>query len=238
MVCLSWLSDIVPNCRVLKVGCGKPGTGAGRWFESPDDAMALLTELLTESRSDSERECWGTESWICSTNRAFDPHEHGGESRKTRKRLGGGRGGLVESARGGARDASLLHLAHVRPCSLVKSRSALLSRVRFESIFDTSQPSHYRPLAEMCVVRGSASWSCLLAHRPPGLKEEDSSPTRNAYKVRSFQVAIAAIHGHDKPIRSGQEAIKVRPCIVPSLDPSGHTTPFSYAVSASALPTE
>ena len=28
-----------------------------------------------------------------------------------------------------------------------------------------------------------------------GLKEEDSSPTRNAYKVRSFQVAIAAIRG-------------------------------------------
>lgn len=42
------------------------------------------------------------------------------------------------------------------------------------------------------------------------LKEEDSSPTRNAYKVRSFQVAIAAIHKHDKPIRSGQEAIELR----------------------------
>ena len=56
MVCLSWLSDIVPNCRVLNVGCGKPGTGAERWFESPEDAMALLTELLTESTSDSERE--------------------------------------------------------------------------------------------------------------------------------------------------------------------------------------
>lgn len=42
-----------------------------------------------------------------------------------------------------------------------------------------------------------------------GLKEEDSSLTRNAYKVRSYQVALAAIHQHDKPIRSGQEAIKV-----------------------------
>ena len=44
-----------------------------------------------------------------------------------------------------------------------------------------------------------------------GLKEEDSSPTRNAYKVRSYQVAIAAIHQHDKPIRSGKEATEVRP---------------------------
>lgn len=43
-----------------------------------------------------------------------------------------------------------------------------------------------------------------------GLKEEDSSPKRNAYKVRSYQVALAAIHQHDKPIRSGQEATKVR----------------------------
>ncbi|KAI0249051.1 hypothetical protein BJV78DRAFT_1378383 [Lactifluus subvellereus] len=42
------------------------------------------------------------------------------------------------------------------------------------------------------------------------LKEEDSSPTRNAYKIRSFQVAIAAVHEHDKPIRSGKEAIKLR----------------------------
>ncbi|KAI0286395.1 hypothetical protein BC826DRAFT_90814 [Russula brevipes] len=42
------------------------------------------------------------------------------------------------------------------------------------------------------------------------LGEEDSSPKRNAYKVRSYQVAIAAINGHDKPIRSGQEAIKLR----------------------------
>ncbi|KAH9057523.1 hypothetical protein EDB87DRAFT_1686253 [Lactarius vividus] len=42
------------------------------------------------------------------------------------------------------------------------------------------------------------------------LKEEDSSPTRNAYKVRSFQVALAAIHEHNKPICSGQEAIKLR----------------------------
>ena len=43
-----------------------------------------------------------------------------------------------------------------------------------------------------------------------GLREEDSSPSRNAYKMRSYQVAIAAIHGHERPIRSGQEAIKVR----------------------------
>ena len=34
MVCLSWLSDMVPNWRVLKDGCGRPGTGAERWFES------------------------------------------------------------------------------------------------------------------------------------------------------------------------------------------------------------
>ncbi|KAI9452760.1 hypothetical protein BJY52DRAFT_1214436 [Lactarius psammicola] len=82
-----------------------------------------------------------------------------------------------------------------RPCSLFKSLSTLLSRVFFESLFDTSQSSHYRPLAEMCVVR---------------LKEEDTSPTRNAYKIRSFQVAIAAIYEHNKPIRSGYEAIKLR----------------------------
>jgi DNA polymerase beta len=42
------------------------------------------------------------------------------------------------------------------------------------------------------------------------MKEEDASPSRNGYKVRSFQVAIAAINDHKKPIRSGQEAIKVR----------------------------
>lgn len=75
MVCLSWLSDIVPNCRVLKVGCSKPGTGAERWLESP---IALLTELLTESTSDSERESWKTEDQL------FDPHEHGSESQETR----------------------------------------------------------------------------------------------------------------------------------------------------------
>jgi len=44
----------------------------------------------------------------------------------------------------------------------------------------------------------------------PGLKEEDSSPSRNAYKIRSFQSAIATIHEHKKHIRSGKEAIKVR----------------------------
>lgn len=48
-----------------------------------------------------------------------------------------------------------------------------------------------------------------LAHRP-GLQEEDSSPSRNAYKIRSFQSAIAAIHEHKKPICSGEDAIKVR----------------------------
>jgi DNA polymerase beta len=42
------------------------------------------------------------------------------------------------------------------------------------------------------------------------MKEEDASPSRNGYKVRSFQVAIAAINDHKKPIRSGQEAIKLR----------------------------
>jgi hypothetical protein len=46
-----------------------------------------------------------------------------------------------------------------------------------------------------------------------GLKEEDVSPTRNAYKIRSFEIAIAAIRGHDKPIHSGQEAIKVCPLL-------------------------
>lgn len=43
-----------------------------------------------------------------------------------------------------------------------------------------------------------------------GLNEEDSSPTRNAYKIRSYQVALAAVYQHDKPIRSGKEATKVR----------------------------
>ncbi|KAH9983020.1 hypothetical protein BJV74DRAFT_55786 [Russula compacta] len=42
------------------------------------------------------------------------------------------------------------------------------------------------------------------------LKEEHSSPTRNSYKIRSFQLAIAAIHGHNSPIRSGKEAITLR----------------------------
>ncbi|KAF8491177.1 hypothetical protein F5888DRAFT_1737354 [Russula emetica] len=42
------------------------------------------------------------------------------------------------------------------------------------------------------------------------LKEEDSSPSRNGYKIRSFQTAIATIYEHKKPIRSGQEAIKLR----------------------------
>lgn len=42
------------------------------------------------------------------------------------------------------------------------------------------------------------------------LKEEDSSPSRNGYKIRSFQSAIAAVYEHKKPIRSGQEAIKLR----------------------------
>ena len=73
-------------------------------------------------------------------------------------------------------------------------------------------------------MRGLASWSGLLAHRPPGLKEEDSSPTRNAYKVRSFQVAMAAIYEHDKPIRSGQEANKVCLRVASSLGTCGHTT--------------
>ena len=43
-----------------------------------------------------------------------------------------------------------------------------------------------------------------------GLNEEDASPTRNAYKIRSYQAALAAIYQHDKPIRSGKEATKVR----------------------------
>jgi hypothetical protein len=43
-----------------------------------------------------------------------------------------------------------------------------------------------------------------------GLNTENSSPTRNGYKVRSYQVALAAIHQHDEPIRSGKDAIKVR----------------------------
>jgi hypothetical protein len=62
-----------------------------------------------------------------------------------------------------------------------------------------------------------------------GLKEEDTSPTRNAYKVRSYQVALAAIYQHDKPIRSGQEAIEVCPQY---LSPSQlfHSAP-SYVVS-------
>ncbi|KAI9443613.1 hypothetical protein H4582DRAFT_1209230 [Lactarius indigo] len=42
------------------------------------------------------------------------------------------------------------------------------------------------------------------------LKEEVSSPTRNAYKIRSFRVALVAICEHDKPIRSGKGAIKLR----------------------------
>ncbi|KAI0312060.1 hypothetical protein OF83DRAFT_692087 [Amylostereum chailletii] len=41
-------------------------------------------------------------------------------------------------------------------------------------------------------------------------KEEDTSSERNAYKVRSFNLAIAAISQLDKPLLSGQEAMKLR----------------------------
>ena len=44
MVCLSWLSDMVPNWRVLKDG----GIGAGRWLESPDVAILLTQGTMTE----------------------------------------------------------------------------------------------------------------------------------------------------------------------------------------------
>jgi hypothetical protein len=145
----------------------------------------------------------------------FKPRTNTGASREKRGDISDSEAAEVVSSQVRF-DASLLRVAHVRACSLFKSRSTLLSHFSIESLFDDSQPSHYRRLAEMYVVRGSAS--CLLAHRSPGLKEEDSSPTRNAYKVRSFQVAIAAIHEHDKPIRSGQEAIEVRPAWF-SLDP-------------------
>ena len=40
-----------------------------------------------------------------------------------------------------------------------------MPRLFFESLFDSSQPSHYQRIAEMCIVRGSASWSCPFAHR-------------------------------------------------------------------------
>lgn len=55
--------------------------------------------------------------------------------------------------------------------------------------------------------------------RRPGLKEEDSSPSRNGYKTRSFRSAIAAIYEHKEPIRSGKEAIKVRPLAPSTLTP-------------------
>jgi hypothetical protein len=41
MVCLSWLSVMVPNWSVLNDGgWDRPERGAGRWLESPDDAIA------------------------------------------------------------------------------------------------------------------------------------------------------------------------------------------------------
>jgi hypothetical protein len=40
MVWRSWLSDMVPNWRVLKDGWGRPGTGAEGWLESAEDAIA------------------------------------------------------------------------------------------------------------------------------------------------------------------------------------------------------
>jgi hypothetical protein len=66
----------------------------------------------------------------------------------------------------------------------------------------------------VCVARRRVSLLNILS----GLKEEDSSPTRNKYKVRTFQNAIATIHEHDKPIRSGEEASKVRFRVVSSPD--------------------
>ena len=56
MVCLSWLSDMVPNWRVLKDGWGGPGTGAERWFESPEDAIA-------DTGNDDEKRAFFGERW-------------------------------------------------------------------------------------------------------------------------------------------------------------------------------
>ena len=94
----------------------------------------------------------------------------------------------------------------------------LACRVSLSRVYSTAPNQPIIDVLQRCASR--LGWRYLLAHRSPGLKEEDSSPTRNAYKVRSFQVAIAAIHKHDKPIRSGKEALKVRTACS-SLDPFG-----------------
>jgi hypothetical protein len=114
--------------------------------------------------------------------------------------------------------------------------STTLSRVFLSRLLDTSQQCHHRPLAEMYVVRVAVVYSLLIVQ--PGLKEENSSPTRNAYKVRSFQNAIATIYEHEKPIRSGKEASKVRLCVVSSPRRLWSHHPCSYEVLALALPIE
>ncbi|KAI0064124.1 Nucleotidyltransferase [Artomyces pyxidatus] len=42
------------------------------------------------------------------------------------------------------------------------------------------------------------------------IQEEEASPTRNGYKIRSFLSAITAIRSYPRPIRSGQEAMKLK----------------------------
>ena len=85
---------------------------------------------------------------------------------------------------------------------------------------------------------GSSGIVLWLISSLSGLKEEDSSPTRNKYKVRSFQVALAAIYEHDKPIRSGKEAIEVHIRVVSPTPPVVDHNTTSCAVSASVSPTE
>ena len=123
-------------------------------------------------------------------------------------------------------DASLLRVAHVRVSSLLNVQILLDSPVASQSLFDRSQPSHYQHVAEICIVRGSASWSGRLAHRSPCLKEEDSISTRRAYEACS----IAAIHKHDKPIHSEQDPSMCAPHGLLSTS-LGHTTHCTFSVA-------
>lgn len=50
----------------------------------------------------------------------------------------------------------------------------------------------------------------LIVRRGADIQEESSLEKRNAYKIRSFQIAINAIKALDYPITSGKDAEKVR----------------------------
>ena len=104
----------------------------------------------------------------------------------------------------------------------------------FSRAYSTHSNKGIIDLLQKCTSNSRPHLSLLIVNQ--GLKEENSSPTRNQYKVRSFQNAIASIYEHNKPISSGKEASKVLPRVVSSSDLL--YCPRSYGVLALVLPTE